>query len=176
MNLDRPTPPDPYAQLPQMPPFDVVADFADGSTLPEAHVYAAGNTSPRLLWSGAPAGTKSYAVSCYDPDAPTPSGFWHWFVVNVPGSVTELTEGAGTAPGTALPEGASHLANDFGTRDFGGAAPPPGDRAHRYMFAVTALDVERLDMESDTAPAKASFLMLSHVIGRGVVTGMYAAS
>ncbi|MEP7161465.1 MAG: YbhB/YbcL family Raf kinase inhibitor-like protein [Dermatophilaceae bacterium] len=176
MNLDRPTPPDPYAQLPQVPSFGVVADFADGAMLPDAQVYAAGNTSPRLRWSGAPAGTKSYAVSCYDPDAPTPSGFWHWFVVNVPGSVTELAEGAGAAPGTALPEGASHLGNDFGTRDFGGAAPPPGDRAHRYMFAVTALDVERLDVEPDTAPAKASFLMLSHVIGRGIVTGMYAAS
>ena len=176
MNLDRPTPPDPYAQLPAVPSFAVEADFADGSTLPDAHVYAEGNTSPRLSWSGAPAGTKSYAVSCYDPDAPTPSGFWHWFVVNVPGDVTELAEGAGAIQGTGLPEGALHLSNYFGTRDFGGAAPPPGDRAHRYIFAVAALDVERVDLEPETSPAKASFLMLEHVIGRGLTTGLYAAS
>ena len=175
MNLDRPTPPDPYSFLPKVATFTVEADFADGAPLPDAQVYAKGNSSPALRWSGAPEGTKSYAVTCYDPDAPTPSGFWHWFVVNVPGDVTELPAGAGAERGGGLPAGSLQLANDFGTRDFGGAAPPEGDRAHRYMFVVAALDVEHLDLEADTHAAKASFMMLQHIVGRAFVTGMYAA-
>lgn len=175
MNLDRPTPPDPYTFLPKVATFSVEADFADGGQLPDEQVYAKGNASPALRWSGAPEGTRSYAVSCFDPDAPTPSGFWHWFAANIPGEVAQLAAGAGIERGGALPAGAIQLANDFGTRDFGGAAPPEGDRPHRYMFVVTALDVERLDLEADTHAAKANFMMLPHILGRAVVTGMYAA-
>ena len=102
MNLDRPTPPDPYSFLPKVATITVEADFADGAPLPDAQVYAKGNSSPALRWSGAPEGTKSYAVTCYDPEAPTPSGFWHWFVVNVPGDVTELPAGAGAERGLSL--------------------------------------------------------------------------
>lgn len=174
MNLDRPVAPDPYSLLPALPSFTVTADFADGATLPDAQVYAHGNTSPRLSWSGAPEGTASYLVTCFDPDAPTPSGFWHWFVANVPGDVTELSEGAGLIGGGVLPEGSLQLGNDYGTRDFGGAAPPAGDRPHRYMFAVTALSVERLDLDPATPPAKASFIALEHTLARGIVTGTYA--
>ncbi|MBW3084341.1 hypothetical protein KEM60_00528 [Austwickia sp. TVS 96-490-7B] len=175
MNLDRPIPADPYSMLPQVASFTVTADFSDGDQLPPAQVYAQDNCSPRLSWSGAPEGTRSYALTCFDPDAPTPSGFWHWFVLNLPGDLTEVPSGAGAEYGVLLPEGAIQLRNDYGTRDFGGAAPPEGDRAHRYMFAVVALDVERLDVEPETSPAKASFLMLEHVVGRAVITGMYAA-
>ncbi len=175
MNLDRPLPPDPYSLLPQAASFALTSDFADGETLPDDQVYARGNSSPRLEWSGAPEGTQSFVLSCFDPDAPTPSGFWHWFVINVPGDVTQVPAGAGLEHGGGLPTHAIQLANDYGTRDFGGAAPPEGDRPHRYMFAVTALDVDRLELDPATSPAKASFMMLEHVLGRAVLTGQYSA-
>ncbi len=176
MNLERPVAPDPYSLLPQVASFTVESSaFADGAALPEAQAFGGGNTSPALRWSGAPEGTQSYVVTCYDPDAPTPSGFWHWAVLGIPASVTSLDEGAGSAGGS-LPGGAITLRNDYGTNDFGGAAPPPGDRPHRYLFAVTALDTADLGLDADTPPAKAHFFMLGHVLARGVLTGMYQQS
>lgn len=176
MNLERPTAPDPYSLLPQLPSFTVESpDFADGQTMPDDQAYGGGNSSPALRWSGAPEGTKSYLLSCFDPDAPTPSGFWHWCVAGIPGDTTELPAGAGrVGGGGSLPKGAIQLPNDFGTNDFGGAAPPEGDRPHRYMFAVSALDVADLGLDSDTSPAKAHFAALSHTLARGVLTGLYA--
>ena len=174
MNLDRPIAPDPYSLLPAVPSLTVTsADFADGEPLPEAQAYGGGNTSPALSWSGAPEGTCGYAVSCFDPDAPTPSGFWHWFVVGLPASVTELPAGAGMIGGGNLPEGAVVLRNDFGTRDYGGAAPPAGDRPHRYQFVVQALDTDSLGLSPEDPPAKGSFVLLGHVLARGMVTGTY---
>ncbi|GAB49045.1 YbhB/YbcL family Raf kinase inhibitor-like protein [Mobilicoccus pelagius] len=176
MNLERPQAPDPYELLPRVPSFTLESPtFADGGTLPTEQTYGGGNTSPVLRWSGAPEGTKSYAVSCFDPDAPTPSGFWHWFVVGIPADVTELEANAGLIGGGSLPRGSVQLRNDYGTDDFGGAAPPPGDRPHRYMFAVHALDAEDLSLDPSTPPAQASFVMLEHVLGRAVLTGMSAA-
>lgn len=178
MNLDRPQAPDPYSLLPAVPAIDVKADsFTDGAQLPDAHALDGANTSPALSWSGAPAGTRSYAVTCFDPDAPTPSGFWHWAVFGLGADVTSLPANAGAVDGTRLPAGAVQLRNDYGSSDFGGAAPPPGDRAHRYMFAVLALDIDDVaeaGVEADTPVAKAHFLTLGNVIGRGVVTGLYA--
>ncbi|HEX8660715.1 MAG TPA: YbhB/YbcL family Raf kinase inhibitor-like protein, partial [Brevundimonas sp.] len=112
--------------------------FADGGALPDAQVYAKGNRSPQLSWSGAPEGTKSFAVTCYDPDAPTGSGFWHWTVANIPADVTELTEGG------PVPAGAVEGRTDFGEPGFGGAAPPQGHGPHRYIFTVFAVDVDSL--------------------------------
>ncbi len=112
-------------------------------------------------------------LSCYAPDAPAPSGFWHWFVVGVAGDATGVPEGAGHVGGGSIPGTAVQLANDYGTRDFGGAAPPPGDGPHRYIFAVHALDTAELGIEPGTSPAKASFMMLAHVIGRATLTGTY---
>ncbi len=176
MNLERPVAPDPYSLLPKFPPLTVTsADFADGGELPEAQAYGGGNTSPALAWSGAPEGTKGYAVSCFDPDAPTPSGFWHWFVVGLPADVTELPAGAGMIGGNQLPQGSVVLRNDYGTRDFGGAAPPAGDHAHRYMFAVHALDTDSLGLTPEDPPAKGSFVMLGHTLARGVITATYQA-
>lgn len=175
MDLERPIAPDPYALLPAVPGLSVTSPaFTDGADLPASADFAQDNISPALSWSGGPSGTASYVVSCYDPDAPTPSGFWHWMIVGIPADVTELVAGAGAEGSTALPAGAVQLHNDFGFAGFGGAAPPPGDRPHRYMFAVHALDTDETGIEADFSPAKASFTFLGHVIGRGTLTGMYS--
>src|ERR1700710_658832 len=125
MSLDRPTAEDPYAKLPKLPSFSVTStDVTDGQPLADVH-SADANTSPQLAWNGYPEGTKSFVVSCYDPDAPTPSGFWHWMAVDIPVTVTELPRGAGDGD-ESLPDGAFHLENDIGLAGYAGAAPPEG--------------------------------------------------
>jgi Raf kinase inhibitor-like YbhB/YbcL family protein len=174
LSLERPVPPDPYSWLPQVPSFTVTStDVRDGEQMPDAQSYAGGNTSPQLSWSGFPAGTKSFTVTCYDPDAPTLSGFWHWVAVNLPASVTELPTGAGAIDGSGLPAGAFHVRNDYREKAFGGAAPPPGDRPHRYYFAVNAVDVERLDVNSDVSPAVVGFNLTFHTLARAIITPTY---
>jgi Raf kinase inhibitor-like YbhB/YbcL family protein len=179
MSLDRPTAPNPYDLLPQVPSLTVTSTSCeDGADLSDAQVFdgwgfTGGNRSPHLTWSGAPEGTASYAVTCFDADAPTPSGFWHWTVVGIPADVTELAEDAGSEGGAALPEGAFHVVNDFGTKAFGGAAPPQGDRPHRYLFAVHALDTDDLGIDDSVSAAVASFNIGFHTLARGVLTGRY---
>ena len=179
MNLDRPVAPDPYTLLPQVSAMDVTSrSFADGDRLPDAQVFndwglTGGNTSPQLSWTGAPERTQGYAVTCFDPDAPTPSGFWHWIVIGIPAAVTSLDEGAGADGGGSLPKGAFHVRNDYGTRAYGGAAPPQGDHAHRYLFAVHALDTADLGIDDSVSPAVAAFTVGMHTLARGVVTATY---
>lgn len=150
--------------------------FVNGAVLPQAQVYAGmgengGNLSPPLDWKDAPAGTKSFVLTLYDPDAPTGSGWWHWVVINIPASVSSLPEGAGSGK-AALPEGAVQLRTDFGTAGYGGAAPPPG-RVHRYIFTITALDVPRLDLPADASPALAGFMLNQHRLGSAQLTALY---
>ena len=131
------------------------------------------NKSPSLKWSGAPAGTKSFALTLYDPDAPTGSGFWHWFVVNIPGNVTELAPDAGAIGGAKLPKGAKHVRIDYGIYGFGGPCPPEGDPPHRYVFTVHALGVERLDIPDDATAAVAGFMVNANTIAKASFTAKY---
>ncbi len=169
----------PYEQLPEVPSFEVTSDdVKDGEKLPEAQVsgiFGAGgeDVSPHLAWSGFPDETKSFAVTCYDPEAPTASGFWHWAVVNIPADVTELPSDAGDEGGDKLPSGAFALRNDGGTTRFIGAAPPPGHGRHHYYFVVHAVDVESLDIGKDATPAFLGFNLFSHTVGRAILTTWY---
>ncbi len=175
MNLDRPLAPEPYGLLPAVPSFDLVSDdFTAGAPLPPSAAADAGSTSPHLRWSGAPEGTRSFRLDVFDPDAPTPAGFWHWSVVGLPVGTTELPADAG-AEGYALPAGATALHNDTGGRGFTGAAPPAGDRVHRYVFAVHALDAtgEEVGVPDGATPTVAAFLGLGHVLARATLTGTY---
>ncbi|MDG6094228.1 kinase inhibitor [Acetobacter sp. AN02] len=129
------------------------------------------NLSPALAWSGAPEGVRSYVVTMYDPDAPTGSGWWHWVVINIPASVSSLPEGAGSGKG-GLPEGAVQIRTDFGTRGYGGAAPPPG-RVHRYVITVTAIDVPVLEIPEDSSPAVVGFMLGQHRLTEARLTLLY---
>ena len=149
-----------------------------GGTIPAAQVYkgfgcTGGNRSPALSWRGAPAGTRSYALTVYDPDAPTGSGWWHWVVVNIPATVHALPAGAGNPPRHAPPAGAREIRNDFGYRAYGGPCPPVGDRPHHYIFTVYALKVPKLDLPADASPALTGYMIHANAIGSASFTGRY---
>jgi Raf kinase inhibitor-like YbhB/YbcL family protein len=178
MSLDRPIAPDPYDLLPPVAAFALSSeDVRDGQPMNAVHAHPSvggDNLSPQLSWSGFPADTRSFVVTCLDPDAPTGSGFWHWSLVNVPVSVTSLGRGAGTADRN-LPPGAFSVRTDYGEHGYGGAAPPAGDRPHRYVFAVHAVDVERLDLTPDVPPAVVGFNLAFHTLARATLRPTYQA-
>ena len=171
MSLERPVTPNPYDLLPEAAAFTVTSDdVTDGAPLKDDQVAALGNTSPQLSWSGAPEGTKSYVVTCFDPDAPTPSGFWHWALVDIPADVTSLDAGAASG---SLPGGAFHVRNDGGEAGFMGAAPPEGDQVHRYFFVVHAVKDDTLGVDADASNAVVSFNLAFKTLGRAIIHGTY---
>jgi len=141
----------------------------------EANVFGCSgeNKSPALKWSGAPKDTKSFAVTVYDPDAPTGSGFWHWFVINIPANVTELAANAGAVGGANLPKGATNVRIDYGFAGWGGPCPPEGDKPHRYIFTVYALKTDKLDIPADATAAVAGFMTNGSTIAKASFTAKY---
>ena len=172
-------PPSPYDFLPEVLSFEVQSnDVADGEMLPMPQVsgiFGAGgeDVSPHLAWTGAPEDTKSYVVTCFDPDAPTGSGFWHWIVYDIPAEISELSTGAGSQDGALLPEGSKQLKNDAGLYGYLGSAPPSGHGLHRYIFAVHALSVDALPINEEVSAAICGFNMFGTTLARGVITPVY---
>lgn len=153
-------------------------DIKSGATIDPKFEFngfgcAGENKSPALTWRGAPKGTKSFAITMYDPDAPTGSGWWHWSVINVPASVTELPADAGAVGGAKLPQGASHVRIDFGVAGWGGLCPPQGDKPHRYVFTVHALKTDKLDIPGDATAALAGFMVNANSIAKASFTAKY---
>ncbi|MEH0109662.1 YbhB/YbcL family Raf kinase inhibitor-like protein [Tersicoccus sp. MR15.9] len=171
---------DPYDELPFVPAFTVTSEsVTDGAPLDAPQLSGAmgiaggQDVSPQLTWSDFPSETESFAVTVYDPDAPTASGFWHLAVFNLPVSTTSLPAGPGEGKLPELPEGAVALRNDAGYPGFVGAAPPAGHGPHRYMIVVHALDTDHLDIPADASPAYLGFNLFSHSIGRARITGTH---
>ena len=163
----------PYDVIADVPAFTLTsADLTDGTEMPNAQVSEGSggqDVSPQLAWSGFPAETKSFAVTVFDPDAPTASGFWHWAVANVPVGVTSLETGASTS----LPAGAVTLRNDGGGLGYTGAAPPAGHGTHHYFVAVHAVDVEALEVDETASPAYLGFNLHFHSLARAVLMVTY---
>jgi Raf kinase inhibitor-like YbhB/YbcL family protein len=155
-------------------------DIKDGGTIANQQVFkgfgcTGENISPALSWSGAPANTKSFAVSIYDPDAPTGSGWWHWVVYNIPAGTTSLPKDAGDPSKGLMPKGAVQSRTDFGSTGYGGPCPPPGDKPHHYRITVFALDVDQLpNAKGDAASAAlVGFDINFHTLAKATLTGMY---
>jgi len=177
--MDPDRPPIPYIYLPPVPGIELSStDIAHGERLGEHHHadsmgMRGDNVSPHLRWTGAPAATQSFAVTCFDPDAPTGSGFWHWVLFDIPASVSELPRGAGSGAHEGLPAGAVHARNDAGTYDYIGAAPPEGHGDHRYVFAVHAVGTATLGVDASASPAFVGFNLTFNTLARGVMIVHY---
>ncbi|MTI18724.1 YbhB/YbcL family Raf kinase inhibitor-like protein [Rhodobacteraceae bacterium RKSG542] len=150
-------------------------EVTNGETFKPGQIYnswgcTGDNKSPELTWSNVPEGTKSFAVTMYDPDAPTGSGWWHWVVIDIPESARELQLDAGSEGGGNLPDGAMMLTNDFGFKGYGGACPPPNSKPHNYEITVYALDIPKIEVKPSASPAMAGYFILQHVLGKAVLT------
>jgi len=153
-------------------------DIKQGGKIADEQVFNAfgcsgKNISPELSWSGAPKETKSFAVSIYDPDAPTGSGFWHWVVFNIPAATTSLPKNAGDPKANLMPAGAVQSRTDFGTPGYGGPCPPKGDKPHHYHVQVFAVDVDKLDADENASAAFVGFNLHFHTLAKGELIGLY---
>jgi Raf kinase inhibitor-like YbhB/YbcL family protein len=170
--MTRTRPPDPYEFLPPVPRFDVTSeDVADGVLMDKrfAHRSAGGqNASPHLRWSGFPSQTRSFAITCFDPDAPAVSGFWHWLLVGLPETTVELGRNGVVAD-------AWSARNDYGEQGYGGPAPPPGDGEHRYLFVVHALGTADMGLDAAASAAFVSFHLTTHALARARVSPTFAS-
>ncbi|HUN47773.1 MAG TPA: YbhB/YbcL family Raf kinase inhibitor-like protein [Stellaceae bacterium] len=153
-------------------------DVKPGSTIKAEQVFkgfgcTGSNISPALHWSGAPAGTKSFALTIYDPDAPTGSGWWHWVITNIPATATGLAKNAGDVKANLAPAGSVQSRTDFGVPGYGGPCPPQGDKPHRYVFKLFAVDVDHLDVTPDSSAAYVGFNLHFHTKGVASFTAKY---
>ncbi len=153
-------------------------DIAQGKFMDKAQEFngfgcSGGDLSPHLKWSNAPKGTKSFAITAYDPDAPTGSGWWHWQIVNIPATVSELSTGAGSTKKNSAPNGSIQVQNDYGSAGFGGACPPVGHGVHHYRFTVHALSVEKLDLPANASGALAGYMINANAIGSSTIESLY---
>jgi len=154
------------------------SDIAHGEFMDKKQEFkgfgcSGGDISPHLAWSGAPEGTKSFAVTVYDPDAPTGSGWWHWQIVNIPAQLSELVAGAGSTSETLAPKGSLQVANDYGNRGFGGACPPAGHGVHHYRFKIHALSVEKLELPDNASGALAGYMINANTIASSEIEALY---
>ena len=153
-------------------------EIKPGAKIPEAQVFKGfgcdgGNVSPSLQWKNPPAGTKSFAITVYDPDAPTGSGWWHWVMFNIPADATSLYLDAGNSASSQTPKGAVQSRTDFGKPGYGGPCPPKGDKPHRYIFTVYALKVDKIDADSESSGALVGFMLNANKLGRASFTAKY---
>ena len=170
----RPSARAPYEGM-GVPSFSLTSyTLTDGGTMPASATAEGGSRSPHLAWSGAPGGTRSFMITCFDPDAPVPAGWWHWAVLDLPASSSCLEEGVGRSD-LELDGPAFHLRGDTGDASYFGAAPPPGDRPHRYVFSVHALNVDTLGLDDDATPTMAAFTALGHTLARADLTVTFQA-
>jgi Raf kinase inhibitor-like YbhB/YbcL family protein len=168
-----------------LPGIAVAGDFRltsptvkDKGTIGNEHVFngfgcSGNNTSPELRWEGAPKGTKGFAVTVYDPDAPTGSGWWHWVIFNLPADTTSLTAGAGKPEGEQAPQGSIQSMTDFGQPGYGGPCPPPGDKPHRYVFTVYALKVDHIPLQKEASGAMVGYYLNQNKLGKASFTAKY---
>ena len=169
----------PHDHLPPAPALKVTSDdVTHGEAVPDEHLADAmgmtgDNQSPHLRWEGAPPETQSFVVTCFDPDAPTGSGFWHWVVFDIPADVNELPRGAGSGSMEGLPPGAKHARNDAGAPEYFGPAPPPGHGDHRYVFTVHALSVPKLGVDETASPALVGFNVTFNTVARGAIVPVF---
>ena len=153
-------------------------DISEGEFMSKAQEYngfgcSGSDLSPHLKWSNAPQGTKSYAITAYDPDAPTGSGWWHWQIVNIPANVMEIATGAGSTKNNIAPAGSSQINNDYGSRGFGGACPPAGQGIHHYRFTIHALSIPKLKLPIDASGALTGYMINSHTIESSTIESLY---
>ncbi|ATQ69334.1 MULTISPECIES: YbhB/YbcL family Raf kinase inhibitor-like protein [Methylosinus] len=154
-------------------------DIAEGAVIDLKFAFdgfggGGGNVSPAFAWSEPPAGTRSFALFCHDPDAPTGgAGFWHWLVVDIPGTARALAQGAGTPDGAGLPTGAKQIRSDYGISAWGGPCPPVGDPPHRYVFTLYALGVEKVEAPEGATASLVGFLVNQNVLAKANLTGLY---
>ena len=156
------------------------AEVHNGATIKNEQVFkgfgcSGDNISPSLSWTGAPKGTKSFAIMIHDPDAPTGAGWWHWVVFNIPASTTSIPKNAGDVNAKLMPEGAIQSVTDFGTDGYGGPCPPKGDKPHHYHFTIFAVDVDKLPdaQDKNAMPDLVGFDLHFHTLGKASIVGLY---
>lgn len=134
------------------------------------------NQSPQLSWSNAPEGTKSFAITMYDPDAPTGSGWWHWVVFDIPGSTRELATNAGNLKMDLTPEGAIQSVTNYGVGGYGGPCPPEGHGLHQYVITVHALKTDKLGLDENTNPAIVGYYIGNNTLAKASIVAYYERS